>query len=134
MASSGDKVIYFLAGGLVGAVVALLFAPRSGEQTRDILGSKAKEGAGRIARKTEEGKEALRGTATWLAEKTREGTDTITEKSREMADVVSEGFDKSRGTLARQKDQLAKAVEAGKQAYHEEREKLGALGEENPPS
>ena len=37
MASSGDKLIYFMVGGFVGASVALLLAPRSGEETRDFL-------------------------------------------------------------------------------------------------
>ena len=33
----------FLLGAMIGAVVALLFAPRSGKETRDIIAEKADE-------------------------------------------------------------------------------------------
>ena len=42
--NSGAKAIWFLAGFSVGAVVALLLAPKSGEETREFIGKKAEEG------------------------------------------------------------------------------------------
>lgn len=33
----GDRAVYFLLGGMIGATVALLFAPRSGEETRELI-------------------------------------------------------------------------------------------------
>ena len=33
----GSKLAYFLAGGGIGAIVALLFAPRTGRETRDFI-------------------------------------------------------------------------------------------------
>jgi len=42
--SSGSNVmIAFVVGALTGAAVALLFAPASGEETREYLGKKARE-------------------------------------------------------------------------------------------
>lgn len=41
---SSDSAIWFLAGAAVGATVALLFAPQSGERTRKLIGRKAEEG------------------------------------------------------------------------------------------
>ncbi len=37
----GSKVTYFLVGLGVGALVGILFAPKSGEETRDYLAKKA---------------------------------------------------------------------------------------------
>ncbi|HNV04072.1 MAG TPA: YtxH domain-containing protein [Vicinamibacterales bacterium] len=41
----GGFVVAFTLGALVGAVIALLFAPATGEEAREALGEKAKEGA-----------------------------------------------------------------------------------------
>lgn len=41
---SGDKVVWFLAGAAIGAAIALLYAPASGEETRAKLLDKANEG------------------------------------------------------------------------------------------
>ncbi len=41
----GGIVVAFTLGALVGAVFALLFAPAKGEETREAIGEKAKEGA-----------------------------------------------------------------------------------------
>ena len=41
---SGDKVVWFLAGAAIGAAVALLYAPASGEETRAKLIDRANEG------------------------------------------------------------------------------------------
>ena len=35
MSDSSDKFLYFLVGASIGSVVALLFAPKSGRETRD---------------------------------------------------------------------------------------------------
>ncbi|MDE3199097.1 MAG: YtxH domain-containing protein [Acidobacteriota bacterium] len=39
-----NKFGWFLAGAVIGAAVALLYAPKSGKDTRAYLGSSAKEG------------------------------------------------------------------------------------------
>ena len=41
---SGDKVVWFLAGAAIGAAIALLYAPASGEETRAKLLDRANEG------------------------------------------------------------------------------------------
>lgn len=71
---SADSVIWFLAGAAVGATVALLFAPQSGERTRRL-----------ISRKAEEGREAIYETG-------RE----IYEKGREIADEAAELFERGK--------------------------------------
>ena len=42
--SVATKVGYFLAGASMGAVVVLLLAPKTGEQTRKLIAKKAEEG------------------------------------------------------------------------------------------
>lgn len=44
----------FVVGAGVGAVVALLFAPRSGKETREYLGKKCEEGSDFVTAKSKE--------------------------------------------------------------------------------
>ncbi len=106
MDSSGDKFIYFLMGGFIGASVALLLAPKSGEETRRFLGDKYKEGTDH------------------LDEKTQEGRDFISDKSREVVERVGETIERGKETIQKQKEQVAAALEAGVQAYENEKGKL----------
>ena len=107
MASSGDNLIYFLVGGFVGASVALLLAPRSGEETRDLLGDRYREGTERIG------------------ETFRSGREAVADKSRGLADRASEAIDRGRDTLTGQKERLAATViQAGRQTYEEENQQL----------
>ena len=55
----GGLVVAFIAGAAVGAAVALLFAPASGEQTREYLGQRAREGRDRAADAAKQGRELL---------------------------------------------------------------------------
>ena len=43
-----SKLAYFLVGGGIGAVVALLFAPRSGRETREIIAQRANESRDKV--------------------------------------------------------------------------------------
>ena len=85
---------FFLAGLGIGAILALLFAPKSGKETRDYIAQKAEEGKDFVRAKTEE----LR---------------------RQAEDAVEKGKD----LVTKQKDLLSAALEAGKQAYQEEKAK-----------
>jgi gas vesicle protein len=84
------RIAYFLLGLGVGVAAGVLFAPKSGLETRELLKSKAEEGKEFIARRSEELKES-----------------------------ASEILDRGKQAVARQKEQVAAAVEAGKQAYRE---------------
>lgn len=94
---SRDAIANFFLGLGVGVGVGLLFAPKAGEETRDILMNKA-----------DEGKEYLKKQASGL----RESANDIVDKGREVVN--------------RQKDMLNDAIEAGKQAYREKVEPNGA--------
>jgi len=85
---------FFLAGLGIGAIIALLFAPQSGKETREYITGKAEEGRDYVKAKTDE----LRRQAEGAVEK---GKDLVT----------------------KQKELLSAALEAGKQAYQEEKAK-----------
>jgi gas vesicle protein len=84
----GSKVTYFLVGLGIGSLVGILFAPKSGEETRDFLSKKADEG---------------RDYAQSKARELRERADDLIERSKEVA--------------SRKKDSISAAVEAGREAY-----------------
>src|SRR5580658_2788608 len=84
----GSKVSYFLVGLGVGALVGVLFAPKSGEETRDFLTKKADEGKDYAQRKARE--------------------------LRERADeLIERGKDVAKG----KRDSISSAVEAVREAY-----------------
>jgi gas vesicle protein len=80
----------FLLGLGVGVGIGMLFAPKSGQETRDLIKNKANE-----------------------------GTDYLKQRSTDIKQTASEWVDKSKEVLGRQKDNLSDAVEAGRQAYRE---------------
>jgi gas vesicle protein len=87
----GSKVSFFLVGLGIGALIGILFAPKSGEETRDYLSSKADEGKEYAQRKARE---------------LRERAEDLIERSKEI--------------MARQKDAISTAVDAGKETYKRE--------------
>jgi gas vesicle protein len=101
MAEQNSGLTYFIVGVGVGVAVGMLMAPRSGEETRQILKEKASEGKDFLSSKADESKEFVR----------RRGS--------ELRESAADLIDRSKDAITRQKEQLAMAVEAGKQAYRE---------------
>jgi gas vesicle protein len=93
-ASVGEKALYMMLGAMIGAATALLLAPRSGAETRKLIATKAREGADLVATRT-----------------------------RAVAGKTSDYMERGKELLQQQRDQLAAALEAGKQVYKEEKEK-----------
>jgi gas vesicle protein len=113
--SGAAVLLSFLLGGLTGAALALLYAPRSGRETREMLGEKLREGA-------ERGR-ALKDQA---LEKGRVLKEQAVDKGRAMIDDASEYVERQREALEDRKDRFTAAVEAGRQAYREEKAKTKA--------
>lgn len=53
----GSVMLAFMLGAMAGAAVALLFAPVAGEETRDYLSRRAREGRDRARDAAEQGRE-----------------------------------------------------------------------------
>ena len=96
-----DGLANFLLGLGVGIGLGVLFAPRSGEETRNYLKDRVDEGADYLKRQTEDLRADLKAKADDLA-------------------------DKSRDLLNRQRDNLSEAIDAGKQAYREKIDSMSA--------
>jgi gas vesicle protein len=92
--NTGSKVSYFLVGLGIGALIGILFAPKSGEETREFL-----------AQKAEEGKEYAQ------------------RKARELRERAEDLVDRGKTVAARQKESLSAAVDAGREAYQREKSK-----------
>lgn len=129
--SAAEKLTFLLIGAGIGATLALLFAPKSGRELRGDIADYTRKGldaAGEGARAVgERATEAYGAASARVAdaygsarEKVSDAYGAARQRVAESADVVSE-------VAARQKDQLAAAIEAGKQAYREEKRKVGDL-------
>ena len=56
---AGGVLFAFAVGAVVGASVALLFAPATGEETREFLGQRAKEGRDRANEAARQGRDMV---------------------------------------------------------------------------
>ena len=86
----GSSFLWFLAGLGIGAVVGVLYAPRSGSETRQAIFDKA-----------EQGREYVRN------------------RARDAREQASEWAERGREVLNQQKEQFKSAYEAGRQAYQQ---------------
>ena len=89
-----SKVGFFVCGAGIGALLALLLAPKTGEQTRKLIAKKAEEGKGYVASKGRE----FRGQAEELVEK---GKELVTKQKERLAEVLETGKEAARSTLSR---------------------------------
>jgi gas vesicle protein len=92
--SVATKVGYFLAGASMGAVVVLLFAPKTGKQTRKLIAKKAEEGKDYVASRGRE----IRGQADELVEK---GKELVSKQKERLAEVLETGKEAARSTLSK---------------------------------
>jgi|EndMetStandDraft_4_1072995.scaffolds.fasta_scaffold1623738_1 gas vesicle protein len=56
---SASVSLYFLLGGLAGAAIALVLAPRSGSEMRQLIGDKVREGQDIAGRAVEAGRDMV---------------------------------------------------------------------------
>jgi gas vesicle protein len=86
----GSSILWFLAGVGIGTAVGILYAPRPGSETREVLRTKADE-----------------------------GRDFVRARAQEAREHANEWVDKGREVVNQQKEQVRAAYEAGKHAYQE---------------
>ena len=81
---NGENLVWFLVGATIGAAVALLYAPQSGERTRRLIGEKLADGRDLVADRGAE-----------LVDRGRE----LYRKGRSVADDAAELFERGRGMV-----------------------------------
>ena len=155
---SGDNIstrlTYFLVGAGIGAVLALLFAPKSGEELRNDIADatrkgidRSKEAAQQMGAKAGEYYDSTKQKAGELYDTARETAGEYYDSARETAEEYYEAtreraadlYDtattkagevvaKTRDAATRQAGSITAAVEAGKKAYVEEKRKTELSG------
>jgi len=85
-----NKFTYLLAGLGLGALVGVIFAPKSGADTRGLMVNKAGE-----------------------------GKDLLVRQGEKIRDTASDVLEKGKNLVTSQKDRIAEAYEAARQAYRD---------------
>jgi gas vesicle protein len=114
----GTQLTCFAVGAAAGALIALLLAPKSGRELREDLADATRKGVDRA-----------RETGSQLSARAGEYYESATSRAGELAAGAREAV-ASRG------ERFTSAVEAGRQAYREEkrRTEASALTESQPPA
>lgn len=87
---NSNSFLWFLAGLGFGALMGVLYAPRSGRETR----------------------EAIKSTA-------QEGTEYLKTRGRDARETVSQWVDRGKDVVGQQKEKISAAIDATRQAYRE---------------
>lgn len=115
------RLTYLLIGGGIGAILALLFAPKSGQELRSD-----------IADATRKGIDRSREAAQQLGERAGEYYESTRERASELysqaAEKVGEVANTARETASRKTATVAAAIDAGKKAYQDEKRKTELSG------
>lgn len=87
---STNSFMWFLAGLGFGALLGVLYAPRSGRETREAIKNSAQE-----------------------------GSEYLKTRGREARDTMNQWVDRGKEVVGQQKDKISAAIDASRQAYRE---------------
>ena len=87
---SGNNFMWFLAGLGFGALLGVLYAPRSGRETRDAIKSQAQEGG-----------------------------EYLKNRGREARENMNQWVDRGKEVMGQHKEKISAAIDASRQAYRE---------------
>ncbi len=127
--SANTKLTYLLIGGGIGAILALLFAPKSGQELREDIADvtrkgidKTKESAVQLQERAGEYYEVTRDRANELYSTAQDKAGELYSTAQVKAEEIAE---KAKSTASSTANPFTAAIEAGKRAYNEEKMKSG---------
>ena len=90
----GSKVSFFLVGMGIGALLGILFAPKSGEETQE-----------------------------YLTQKARERSEYVQKTARELRRRAEDLVERGKEVVTQKKEQIATAIDVGRETYQREKSK-----------
>jgi gas vesicle protein len=126
-ANVSTKLTYLLIGGGIGAIIALLFAPKSGVELRGDIADATRKGI-------EKGKEAASQLQEVAGDYYEVGRDKASELYQTGREKATEIGGRAKAAAARTANPFSAAVEAGKEAYTQEkrRNEVKSISEGRP--
>jgi gas vesicle protein len=116
-AKGNANIGWFVAGLTFGALLGVMFAPKSGKETREDIAQSTREGREYLANRGREVQEK----ANVLAERGKAQINEFTERGRDLVDRGRAQWDdllsKGRDTVSETSGRVSAAVEAGKEAF-----------------
>ena len=116
--SGGVTLLSFLTGTVIGAGIALLYAPKTGRETREMLydyGSEFKD-------KTRHLPHGIRNSADAMIDRGKN----LIERGKDLIEQGNSMVDQGKNFIDEKKQTLTDAIEAGKDAMRKEKEELTA--------
>ncbi len=127
-ANATTRFTYLLGGIGIGAILALLFAPKSGQELRGDIADvtrkgveKGKETAALVGEKAGDYYEVSREKAAELYQTAQEKAGELKEKAGELVDKAGNLTEKAKDAASETTNPFSAAIEAGKEAYQDEK-------------
>lgn len=121
--SSKGFLLGLLAGGAIGSITALLYAPKSGRELRKDIGNKSRE----VVKGTEQYIDSAKTRAANIISDGRKKAESMISDARKKADQLTKGTEKlytqGKEYLTDEAIKIKDAVKAGVDTYNEERRK-----------
>jgi gas vesicle protein len=118
---NGDLLKGLIIGGLIGAALGILYAPKSGKETREDIAHKTEELLNKAKEEYEKAVAKSKLAYESAVKRLQELELSAKGKVEEVESKVSELANKSFETVQDNKNRLKKAIDAGVGAYREEK-------------
>jgi gas vesicle protein len=121
-----DFVKGLFIGGLIGAVLGVLYAPKSGKETREDIARKTEDLMARAREEYELALDKSKRAYEVAVKRLKDVEVSAKEKVEEMENKVEAFAERGKETLLDGKGRLKRAIDAGVEAFKEEKEKTSA--------